>query len=161
MTPGTVTNFDDSATVRFERVIDAAIDRVWQALTEQDDMSRWLAPTQFEARSGGAVSIDFGEGGKVVGTVTAIEAPNTLEYTWDFTGEGESILRFELTANGPQTKLVLEHRLLPHNQGVGYGAGWHAHLDVLEAHLGGREPVDWDERFSRVIGHYTSSDAGG
>jgi uncharacterized protein YndB with AHSA1/START domain len=157
MTLGTVTNFDASATVRFERIIDAAIGRVWRALTDAEDLGNWLAPTEMELRRGGRVAIDFGEGGRVTGEVIVADAPNTLEYTWDFTGEGRSVVRFELTMEGARTRLVLEHRLLPPDQAVGYGAGWHAHLDVLTAHVTGGTPVDWDERFAEVLGSYTGA----
>jgi hypothetical protein len=34
-------------------------------------------------------------------------------------------------------------------EAVGYGAGWHAHLDALERFLVG-ESVDWDERFGEL-----------
>jgi len=157
MTFGTVTNFDASATVRFERIIDAGIDRVWRALTDAEDLGSWLAPTEIELRRGARVSIDFAEGGRVTGEVIVIDAPNTLEYTWDFTGEGRSVVRFELTTDGARTRLVLEHRLLPPDQAVGYGAGWHAHLDVLTAHVTGGAPIDWDERFAGVLGSYTGA----
>lgn len=155
MTFGTVTNFDASATVRFERIIDAAIDRVWRALTDVEELGGWLAHTEMELRRGGPVSIDFGEGGHVTGEVLVADGPNTLEYTWNFADESKSVVRFELAAQGAQTRLVLEHRLLPPDQAVGYGAGWHAHLDMLTAQITGGAPVDWDERFAEVLGGYT------
>lgn len=154
MTYGSLTTFDEGATVRFERLIDAAIDAVWKALTDSSDLAQWLAPAAIEPGEGGTVVIDFGEEGRVTGTVVTAVAPTTLEYTWTFPGEGESVVRFELFPEGNGTRLVLEHRLLPHGQAPGYGAGWHAHLDMLEAVVTGSDPVAWDERFNEVLSSY-------
>ena len=157
MTFGTVSPFEDQATVRFVRAINAPIDRVWQALTSVDDLGAWLATTHMEPNVGGTVSIDFGDDGKVDGKITVFDPPHTLEYTWTFTGEPDSILRFELAAEGNGTTLVLEHRLLPVEQAAGYAAGWHAHLDAFDAHLAGKGPIDWDARFNEVLGSYVGA----
>ena len=157
MTLGTVSHFDEGATVRFVREIDAAIERVWKALTTAEDLGAWLAATRLEPEVGGSVEINFGDDGKVEGEVRVFDPPNTLEYTWTFTGEPDSVLRFELAASGSGTTLVLEHRLLPADQASGYGAGWHAHLDSLDALLAGEPPIDWDARFNDLIGKYVGA----
>ncbi|HET9323994.1 MAG TPA: hypothetical protein VFO03_08955, partial [Gaiellaceae bacterium] len=41
----------------------------------------------------------------------------------------------------------LDHRGLPPGAIAGYGAGWHSHLDSLEAHLAGGE-ADCSARFA-------------
>ncbi len=157
MSYGTVSHFEDSATVRFERELAAPIEAVWAALTSADELAGWLAPCTFDARAGGKVRFDFGEGAQVDGEVTMYEPPHRLEYTWTFTNEPDSILLFELEAGDGGTRLVLEHRLLPPEQAPGYGAGWHAHLDMLGAQVAGTEPVDWDERFNEVLGSYAGA----
>ncbi|MDJ0952225.1 MAG: SRPBCC family protein [Acidimicrobiia bacterium] len=157
MSYGTVSHFENSATVRFERQLAAPIDDVWAALTDADELAGWLAPCTFDARLGGAVRIDFGEGAQVDGEVTIYDPPHRLEYTWTFTNEPDSILLFELEVVDTGTRLALEHRLLPSEQATGYGAGWHAHLDMLSAQVTGTEPVDWDERFNEVLGSYAGA----
>ena len=157
MTYGTVSHFEENATVRFERVVAASIDEVWAGLSEEERLSDWLAPSRFEASLGGAVRIDFGDEQKVDGHITAFAANELLEYTWTFTGEPDSLLRFELEADETSTRLILEHSMLPPEQAAGYGAGWHAHLDALAALLEGTEPVDWDERFTAVLGRYVGA----
>ena len=157
MTYGTVSNFEDSATVRFERTIATPIAAVWKALTSEEDLAIWLAPCRFEAVPGGTVRIDFGEDQQVAGVVTISDPPHRLEYTWTFTGEPDSILLFELEDTGDATKLVLEHRMVPPEQAPGYGAGWHAHLDSLDACVTGQPPIDWDERFNAVLGAYAGA----
>jgi uncharacterized protein YndB with AHSA1/START domain len=154
---GTVTNFDDNATVRFERPLNASREGVWRALTDVAAVSVWLALGTLDTHVGGSVHLDFGEDQQVAGTVLQCDPTQTLEYTWTFTGEQDSVLLFELSGNDERTTLVLEHRLLPPDQAVGYGAGWHAHLDMLDAHVTGKDPVDWDARFNDVLGYYAGA----
>lgn len=154
---GTVTNFDDSATVRFERLIAAPQASVWRGLTNEGLLAEWLAPTTFEPIVAGRVVIEFGNEQKVEGSVFEIDPPRVLEYSWTFAGESDSTLRFELAASIESTNLVLEHRLLPPDQAVGYAAGWHAHLDTLQAMLEGSDPIDWDARFNEVLGAYAGA----
>jgi hypothetical protein len=54
------------------------------------------------------------------------------------------------------TRLHLRHQMLPVDQAVGYSAGWHAYLDRLEDVAAGRDPVDWEERFSSLLPGYGS-----
>ena len=150
-----VTRDGDGAMVRFERWLDAPIDDVWVALTTPDGLASWLAPATVDLREGGVMDIDFGEDGLAGGTIRALDPPRLLEYDWRFPGEPDSVIRFELTAHGARTELVLEHRLLPDDQAIGYGAGWHAHLDRLEARLAGAAPGDWMDRFRELLPTYS------
>lgn len=47
----------------------------------------------------------------------------------------------------------LDHRGLPPGAIAGYGAGWHSHLDSLEAHLAGGE-ADCSARFAELGPEY-------
>ncbi|HEY7208371.1 MAG TPA: SRPBCC family protein [Gaiellaceae bacterium] len=152
--PGVLRKDGERRGLRFERFLAAPPDEVWSALTDPERLARWLAPASIELRPGGAVSIDFGEGQAVVGMVLACEPPLLLEYEWRFSGEGESIVRFELSAHGDGTALLLDHRLLGAEQATGYGAGWHAHLDLLGDELTGRSGPGWDERFEQLLPAY-------
>lgn len=144
-----------SPRVTFERVLDAAIDVVWAMLTTNEGLERWLAPASVELRIGGAMDINFGEGEVVGGEIIDLIPGSNLEYHWRFTGEPDSIIRFDLEAvDVDRTKLRLDHRLLPPDQAVGYGAGWHAHLDQLDHQLAGATPFDWAERFSVLMPEY-------
>ena len=157
MTFGTVTNFDGHATVRFGRHVSASPATLWASLTDEAALSVWLAPGIIEPHFGGTVRFDFGEDQQVAGEVLEHDPLRVIEYTWTFTGEPDSVLRFELEETTEGVNLVLEHRLLPPDQAVGYGAGWHAHLDMLEAHVTESDPVDWDKRFGEVLGHYAGA----
>jgi uncharacterized protein YndB with AHSA1/START domain len=149
---GTLRGDGDRCGVRFERLYAAGPDELWSALTDPVEVGRWLAPVRtFECRVGGRVSIDFGADGEVIGEVLALEPGRVLEYTWRFTGEEESVVRFELHPRDDGTLLVLDHRRLGLRHGAGYGAGWQAHLDRLE-----ERGVSWEERFAELLPGYRS-----
>jgi uncharacterized protein YndB with AHSA1/START domain len=147
---GTLRAEDERCGVRFERLYDYTAAELWAALTDPVQLAGWMAevPT-FEAEVGGSVVIDFGEGGEVRGEVLAHEPERVLEYSWTFTGEGESVVRFELRPQERGTLLVLDHRALGRAFGVGYAAGWHAHLDMLDAALAGGF-AEWQPLYERT-----------
>lgn len=147
----------DLPAVEFERVLDAAIDVVWAMLTTEEGIERWMAPSRVDLRLGGTVDIDFGDGGVVGGEIIDLVPGVALEYHWSFVGEPDSIVRFELEiVDSNTTKLRVHHRMLPVDQAVGYGAGWHAYLDRLEAVVSGEDAVDWMERFRSLMAEYES-----
>ena len=79
-----------------------------------------------------------------------------LGYTWNEGGD-ESVVRFELAADGEGTLLVLTHERI--DSLPGFGAGWHAHLDMLDGLLAGRE-VEWQGRFDELRPRYEEVMAG-
>ena len=147
---GSIRAEDDRCAVRFERLYDATPDELWAALTDPQQLRSWLAHTsRFELEPDGEVTIDFGEGedgGRVDGRIVALDPPRTLEYTWTFPGEPDSVVRFEIVPREHGVLLILDHRRLSRESVVGYGAGWHAHLDLLALQLRG-ESGSWNERY--------------
>jgi uncharacterized protein YndB with AHSA1/START domain len=152
---GTITVEGETHTLRFERILQFAREEVWAALTEPEHLSEWLADATVVPGPEGSITLDFGEGGRESGAVTAWEPPSVLAYEWNFVGETPSHVRFELSAvgDGGATRLTLEHTRLAADVSPGYGAGWHAHLDQLEGHLRGEVP-DWSERFAELQPRY-------
>jgi uncharacterized protein len=140
----------DRCAVRFQRLCDVTADELWTALTQPAHLSGWLAEvSSLDLRPGGAIELDFGGGERMSGTLTRVEPPQVLEYTWTYTGEPESVVRFEIVPRARGVLLVLEHRRLTQDDAAAYGAGWHAHLDALEAELAGR-PTSWSERYAEL-----------
>jgi uncharacterized protein YndB with AHSA1/START domain len=89
----------------------------------------------------------------------AVEAERLLELTWLYPGENDTVVRFELRPDGDGTILVLDHRGLPPAAAPGYGGGWQAHLEALEAHLGaGGEPDLWG-RYKELRPFYEAQEA--
>jgi uncharacterized protein YndB with AHSA1/START domain len=59
------------AEVVFERRFEAARERVWEALTDPEERTGWLAPTEIDLRVGGSVVLKF-EDGDERGTITEL-----------------------------------------------------------------------------------------
>ena len=154
---GRVSRSQDQPRLDFERVLDVPVGDVWAMLATEEGRERGLATAKVDLRAGGSVDLDFGEGGTAGGEIVDLVPGRALEYRWRFAGEPDSTVRFELDAvDEATTKLRLEHRLLPADQAVGYGAGWHAHLEQLEAALANESPIDWMQRFTDVMPDYES-----
>jgi uncharacterized protein YndB with AHSA1/START domain len=148
----------DRATVHFERVYDYRPEELWAALTEPEQLRGWLGEVEIDLRVGGRVVIRFGDtAGEITeGRIRALEPPRVLEYDWTYPGETDSVLRLELEPRGEGTLLVLDHRRLPEPAAAGYGAGWHSHLDALQALLAG-EDSDWDARYAELLPDYKAA----
>ena len=52
------------------------------------------------------------------------------------------------------THLVIEERGIPLDELAAHGAGWHAHVDDLGAHIAGAEAADWRRRWIELTPTY-------
>jgi uncharacterized protein YndB with AHSA1/START domain len=148
--------------VRFERRYDATPADVWSALTDPERLARWLAAAELDPRVGGTYVLRFAgddESQTTRGQVLALEPERLLELSWSYPGEPDTVVRFELRPDGDGTTLVLDHRGLPGSAAPGYGAGWHAHLDSLAAHLRAGDGLDWWSRYSELAPRYEAQAA--
>jgi uncharacterized protein YndB with AHSA1/START domain len=148
---GTIRRADGTFEARLERVLTHDQATVWAMLTEPEELPKWLAPGEIELRAGGRAKLDFADSGTVIdSSVTAIEAPCLLEYSWSGPGEPERPVRWETAADGTGTRLVLTLRL-PESEDVARAcAGWEAHLQMLLAALEG-VPIKFPfERFKET-----------
>ena len=153
-TLGTIQRDGQRRTVRHVRHFDATPEEVWAALTEPEQVTNWLAEMTIEPRAGGRISFRWEGGQTETGEVRVFDPPQTFEYTWT---EGSlSHVRFELSSGPAGTVLVLEHSLIPPDSAAGIGAGWHSHLEALEALLRGshRAPRDWNARYEELLPDY-------
>lgn len=142
----------DDRTVRFERLLPAPVTRVWWFLAERQGMAGWLTDGDLEPRAGGRVELRWETGGVQHGEVTRWEPERVLEYTWNAGGE-ESLVRYELTAHGDRTRLVLTHARLAPNRLAGFAAGWDAHALMLVAACEGTSR-EFRETFERMLPVY-------
>ena len=126
-------------TLVFVRHFAHPVERVWEALTEPRQLAAW-APFESD-RDLGAVGpavltmIDGAQRQEIHVDVRVADAPKVLEYTW-----GGDILRWELTADGQETRLTLRHTLDDRSALAKMAAGWHLCLGVAERLLAG-DPV--------------------
>lgn len=98
-----------------ERVLNASIEKVWNALTDKDEMKKWYFDLDafnpelgfhFKFAGKGAKGeeyIHFCE-------ITELVPQKKIAYSWRYEGyHGNSVVRFELTAKGDKTHLKLTH----------------------------------------------------
>nr|WKN35242.1 SRPBCC domain-containing protein [Tunicatimonas sp. TK19036] len=102
-------------TIIVERVYDAPIEKVWQALTDKDQMKQWyFTLDSFEPKVGFEFSFR-GQGHKGeqyvhLCKITEVIPNKKLQYSWQYENyEGYSTVTFELTEQGKKTHLTLTH----------------------------------------------------
>jgi uncharacterized protein YndB with AHSA1/START domain len=120
----------------FTREFRHSCERVWDALTRPEQLSKWAPFTASRPLDQpGAVTLTMIDADNAVdldGSVTRVEPPHVLEYSW-----GSDVLRWELTAAGSGCRLVLEHTTDDRDMIPKAAAGWHLCLFVAEAVLNG------------------------
>lgn len=163
---GTIIRDGEIATIRFERRLPYPIASVWAALTDPEQRDRWLGSTMIEPRLGGRIET-VAEGPSVPpqirtvsGRILAWDPPRLLEHEWHQSIIGETVVRYELEADGDGTLLRFSHIGLSLRNAEGFLPGTHAYLDRLEALLGGAPLPDWIQRYAEVQPGYGGSWSG-
>jgi uncharacterized protein YndB with AHSA1/START domain len=103
------------APIIIERTYNAPIDKVWKALTDKDQICQWYFNIpDFKAEPG--FEFEFiGKGKDGTGylhkcKITIVIPPFKLAHSWRYDGyEGNSLVSFELKADGDKTHLTLTH----------------------------------------------------
>jgi uncharacterized protein YndB with AHSA1/START domain len=152
MTDATLLTDRARPAVRLERRLPDPPGVVWRALTERAQLRSWF-PCDVIVSGGRwdvGAPITFPFPPDVIdltltGEVLEVDEPNVLSFTW-----GDDTLRFELSAEGDGTRLVLIDELPP-DAAARNAAGWEQCLD----RLAGVEPApdSWRPRFE----HYASA----
>lgn len=147
--------------LRFERLLDAPVETVWQYFVDPELRSRWFMGGGIEPQVGGKIEMVFdhdqlsdddvamperfaaNRGKRWHETITEIEAPHHLAFSWN-NGDAGTVT-IDLTAVGDgQTRLRLVHSgLRGAADAKNFGGGWHSHLAVLQARLAGRAVPDF------------------
>jgi uncharacterized protein YndB with AHSA1/START domain len=154
---------DGRPTLRFERRLAHPVERVWQAVTDPDELKHWFpARLEGERKPGADIRFTFDDHDidMTEGRIVEFEPPRLFAYTW-----GESMLRWELVPDGDGCRLIFTHMLggdEPWGDIVSaprHAAGWDGCLRQLHAFLDG--PLDgrhdelpddfWLERSSHYL----------
>lgn len=109
-------------------------ERVWDALTEPDQLTAWHpTPAGFEPIAGGAVRYATGGNPELPdGEVIEYDPPRVLAHTW-----GDDHLRWELRAHDEGCLLALTHTFDDRFKAARDATGWHLCLDALGVALDG------------------------
>ncbi|QCF25231.1 SRPBCC family protein [Hydrocarboniclastica marina] len=135
---GTLRKVPGGYEARLKRLIDHDRHRVWSMLTCSELLCQWLAPGSVEPVLGGRVRIDFAASGSTIdSTVSAIDVPSVLEYSWSSGNEPVRPVRWELAGNDECTELKLILRLPENDDPARACAGWDTHLEMLLAAMEG------------------------
>jgi uncharacterized protein YndB with AHSA1/START domain len=143
--------------LRFTRTLGHPVDRVWQVVTEPDQLARWF-PTTIEGErvAGAALRFTFpgGEAPPFDGEMLACDPPSLLEFRW-----GPDVMRLELRPVPHGTELTLLHTLDERGKGARDAAGWHTCLDALARALRGDDAArtsmsTWAEVHPWYVAHF-------
>ena len=103
-----------SDAVVVERTFKAPVARVWQALTDVEQMRQWYFDLkEFKAETGFEFEFVVEHEANIyhhLCKVTEVVPQKKIAYTWRYKGEpGDSLVTFELFPEGKKTRLKLTH----------------------------------------------------
>lgn len=144
----------EGRTVVLRRSYDAAVEDVWDAITNPDRINRWFLPVTGDLRLGGTYQLKDNAGGEIV----RCEPPHLLKVTWVYgdnpTEADVSEVEVRLSAGaGGETVFELEHAAVTDPErwdtyGPGaVGVGWDLALLGLSLHFRGEsidDPSAWE-----------------
>jgi uncharacterized protein YndB with AHSA1/START domain len=120
-----------------ERILNASAEKVWAAITDSAQMKEWYFDLPgFKAEVGYEFQFEAGEPAVKLYLhlckVTEVIVHQKLSYTWRYDGyEGDSLVSFELFAEGAGTRIKLTHTGLetfpasnPDLAKENFAAGW-------------------------------------
>jgi uncharacterized protein YndB with AHSA1/START domain len=107
LTPG-------SGPLTVERILEAPVALVWRCITTPEDMSRWFFDLkEFKPQPGFEFEFTVEHQGMTyrhLCKVTEVIPQKKIAYTWRYHGhQGESVVTYELFAEGNRTRLKLTH----------------------------------------------------
>ncbi len=108
------TKADVTEAIEIERTFNAPVARVWQALTDVDQMRQWYFDLK-EFRPEVGFEFEFvveheGNNYHHLCKVTEVIPQKKIAYTWRYKGEpGNSLVTLELFGGGEKTRLKLTH----------------------------------------------------
>jgi uncharacterized protein YndB with AHSA1/START domain len=137
------TKTDVTEAVVIERTFNAPVARVWKALTDADEMRVWYFDLkEFKPEVGFEFEFTVEHEGMRyhhLCKITEVIPQKKIAYTWRYAGEeGDSLVTFELFADGDKTRLRLTHEgletfpKLPAYARANFEAGW---TDIIGSSL--------------------------
>ena len=132
--------------IKKETVINHAIDLVWKAITNADEISTWFIPADFKAEPGYQYTFTSPpneKGCTVISGEVKEASPYTLIYTWIVADtKVETTVKWELEATNNGTKLSLEHSNISNYAGEtaiamfeSFNGGWDNCISGLTSYL--------------------------
>lgn len=151
-----------------QRWLPGPIERVWAYLTQSELRRQWLASGEMPLEADAPFELvwrndelsdppgvrpdGFAPEQRMQSRIIAVEPPHRLVFGWE--GDGE--VSMELKPGQDRVLLTITHRRLPlaGRTRLHVSAGWHAHLDMLEACMSGSRPVPFWDRWTALKHDY-------
>ena len=119
----------EPAVVVRERTLDAAPDEVWDTLTDELALERWLAAeVELDLREGGSARFDFDTGETRHARIERVEPQERLEWSWWAADEEPGRVAFRLEPADGRTRLIVVE-----TRGGGGAPSWAPALSALSA----------------------------
>ncbi|WP_369192833.1 SRPBCC family protein [Streptomyces djakartensis] len=128
---------DGRPAVRFTRIYDHPVERVWAFVTDPDELERWFpSRAEIELRPAGAVTFSGDPHlADSTGRVIAVDPPRHLSFEWS----GDEVhFDLEPTDDG-RTRFTLTNVLVAEDTAARNGAGWELCLAALDARARGED----------------------
>ena len=143
---GTYLEIDGRPAVRFERIYDHPVARVWAAVTDPDEIRHWFPSPEVEhdARTGGSITVSGDPYSPAPRTsrILVWEPPHRFAFEWE-----DDELHLTLSEHNRGCRLELVNILSTPGAGARNAAGWEMCLELLDRVVAGS-------------GHGSASDAG-
>lgn len=97
-----------------ERVVNAPVEKVWNAITDREQMKQWYFDmSEFKPEVGFEFTFEGGAEDRIyvhLCKITEVIPNKKLKHSWRYKGyEGESFVTWELSAEGNGTRVKLIH----------------------------------------------------
>ena len=139
--------------LRFRRELRHPVTKVWQALTEPDELRTWFPDQVHVDEWKVGARMEFKDAQARIqpfdGEVLAYQPPKLLEFRW-----GTDVIRLEVAPHGDGTVLTLIDTIDEVGKAARDGAGWHVCLDRLEHALDGKPAPHAEEQWTTVHRDY-------
>lgn len=149
---GTVSEKNGVHTIRFERIVNHSVEKVWEAITVPEKIAQWLSPNIEKP----GTSINLQLGGKIrlqymmalpEGVITGLINNQLLEITWS----PQHISKWELFKEGRKKCRIVFTESLNEPLAMHGIVGYHAYLDLLTYVLnGGTVPADFLNEYGDI-----------
>jgi uncharacterized protein YndB with AHSA1/START domain len=104
----------DSDPLVIEETVDASAKKIWEAITDNDQMRKWYFDiSSFKPQLGFEFQFEGGSDAQTyihLCKITEIIPEEKLQYSWRYAGyQGNSLVTFELFSEGEKTRIKLTH----------------------------------------------------
>lgn len=145
---GTYEHVDGRPAVRFVRELSHPPERVWEVVTQPQELARWFpCAVELELRLGGPMRFTFGPDFALDGEVLECEPPRRFAFRW-----GQDHVGMTIEPHGEGSRLTFVHVLFEEGEDAAAktAAGWHLCLDAIGSPgpaPAGDSPA-WRERYA-------------